>query len=172
MCLSEFQAAVLLDRLSHLDEENRIREQNGAYLRALLLDIGGITPLSRHPETEALTYYQFCVRLNPAAFGGISVETIAQAVTAELDVLVEPVDSPLNDNLLYNPLRSPRTNSGMAENLNPKRYNLPVATKARQECLTFPHKVLLGGRGDMEDIAAAFAKVKYHHDVLCKINRK
>lgn len=163
-CLSEFHAAILLDRLSHLDEENRRREQNGEYLRTLLMDVGGITPLLRHSEIDALTYYQFCMRLDPKDFGNADIDGIRRAVSAELAISLTRVGAPLNDNVLYNPLCSRRRSSvgDMSEQLDPGRFMLPVATQASQECVKLHHRALLGSRKDMEDIAAAFAKVKRH----------
>jgi len=173
MCLSEFHAAVLLDRLQHLDEENRLREQNANYLRSLLNQIGGVQTLRQAPQVDALTYYQFCVRLDLNAFGRLDIETIRRALVAELGVFVEQVDSPLNSNVLYNPLRSPRINKhdNMAARLDPGNFDLPVATRARYECLTMPHKVLLGDKRDVEDIALAFSKVKQHCEELLELQQ-
>lgn len=161
LCLSEFQAAILLDRLGHLEEENRTREANAEYLRGLLSNIGGITSLLRRDGVHATTYYQFCVRLDLSTFGNANIEEIRQALMGELRVFCEPVDEPLNDNRLYNPLASPQKFSpSLREALKPSRFHLPVATTASRECLTLPHKVLLGDRADVEDVAEAFAKIK------------
>lgn len=169
--LSEFHAAILLDRLEHLDEENRLREENGEHLRRLLVELGGVTPLLRHPRVDALTYYQFCVRLDLEAFGGADVEAVRQALGAELGISFTRVGEPLNNHPLYNPLRSPRTNfdGGMAERLDPRRFDLPVAARARRECLKLHHRTLLSGKKDMEEIAAAFAKVKRESASLARL---
>lgn len=169
-CLSEFQSAILLDRLPHLDTENHLREQNAAYLLSLLSTLGGVTGLARRPGTEQTTYYHFCVRLQREAFGQCSIEAITHALTAELGILIEPVDTPLNKNILYNPLNSPRT-AALAEiraQFDPTRFHLPNADEARSCCLTIPHRVLLGDHADMESIAAGFAKVqRYSHELSC-----
>lgn len=167
-CLSEFHAAILLDRLAHLDEENRIREQNGEHLRALLADIGGVTPLLRHSAIDALTYYKFCVRLDPDAFGNVNIESVRRALSTELGISLTRVGAPLNNNVLYNPQSSPRVRftDAMAKRLDPRRFDLPVAFQAHQECLKLHHRVLLANKEDMEEIAAAFVKVKQE----CKAN--
>jgi dTDP-4-amino-4,6-dideoxygalactose transaminase len=169
-CLSEFQAAILLDRLTHLDKENNHREANVEYLRTLLPDVGDITSLSRRPEINALTCYQFLVRLNLSAFGDLDIDTIHRALMAELNLYCDPVDAPLNNNVIYNPLKSSRFDftANMRERLDPKRFHLPVASKAKRECLTLPHRVFLGGKGEVEDIAAALAKVKMYHESLLR----
>lgn len=169
-CMSEFQAAILLDRLSHLDEENRIRESNAEYLQKQLAEIGDITPVRRLPQVTTATYYHFCVRLNREAFCGLDIEIIRQALMAELNIYMEPVDDPLNKNPIYNPLRSNRTSPEHRQALNPSRFELPNARKAREECLTFPHFALLGDKKDMDDIASAFGKVKKNCHKLVNIS--
>lgn len=160
-CMSEFHASILLDRLKHLDAENKTREENANYLTSLLLQIGDITPLSRRAGVNRLTYYQYCVRLNIEAFGN-SIDAIAQALSFELGISINAVYKPLNNNILYNPLSSPQISDleTIRALYNPKYYRLPVAEKASKECLVIPHNVLLGDKSDMEDIAEAFAKVK------------
>ena len=161
-CLSEFHAAILLDRLTHLDAENAHREKCGKKLKDLLLDVGGITPLARRTGVDALTYYQFCARVDREAFGGNTIDAICRALSAELGFLIEPIDTPLNANVLYNPLASPRVPASGADRdaLNPKRFELPECTLAREECLVFSHHILLADEKDMADIATAFSKVK------------
>jgi len=162
MCLSEFQAAVLLDRLTHLDDENRKRESNAAVLSKLLAEVGDIRPLFRYPQVDLITHYQYCVRLDLTMFGGPSVDMISRALTAELGILVEPVDNPLNKNPLYNPLLSPRIpeDPAVRQRVDPTRFALPEADRARERCLCFPHQVLLGDEEDLQDIADAFHKVR------------
>jgi len=168
-CLSEFHSAILHDRLQHLDAENQKREQNAMYLKQMLAEIGDVFPLRRLPQVTTATYYHFCVRLNLEGFGNHSIEVIRQALMAELNIFMEPVDDPLNNNVLFNPLRSPRTSKELKQKLDPSRFNLPVASQARVECLTFPHFALLADRMAMEDIATAFAKVKENHQQLNQV---
>jgi dTDP-4-amino-4,6-dideoxygalactose transaminase len=161
-CLSEFQAAILFERLRNLDKENTIRERNGEYLRSLLLEVGGITPLARHPKIDNLTFYQFCIHFNLQDFHNADIETIRLAISAELGISLTKIGAPLNDNLLYTPFNSNRTGytEEMKKLINPKRFNLPVAAQASKECLKIHHRVLLGNKSDIEDIASVFEKVK------------
>ena len=170
-CLSEFHAAILVDRLKHLDHENEVREQNAHYLNQLLEEVGGIKPLRRRPGADHLTYWRYCVRLQREAFEQCDVDILARALTAELGVLVQPIDTPLCRNILYNPLNSPRitTDNDIRKQLDPHRFQLPHAEEARANCLTLPHWTLLGSKEDLESIARAFSKVKLHsHELLNK----
>lgn len=169
-CMSEFHASILLDRLKHLDKENKIREENANYLNSLLLQMGDIMPLSRQSGINRLTYYQYCVRLNLKVFGN-TIDIIAQALSFELGILISAVYDTLNNNVLYNPLSSPRIPDLETSRTlyNPKRYHLPIAEKASKECLAIPHNALLGDKKDMEDIAEAFAKIKKNCSIISGI---
>ena len=160
-CLSEFQAAILLDRLDHLDGENRLRERRGEQLGERLAARGVATPMRRQPQVDARTFYQFCCRLERQAFAGCGADEVARALTAELGILAEPIDDPLNGNKLYNPLRSPRTGTDARwrQRLDPARFSLPAAEAARQECITLPHPALLGDETTIDAIVAAFEKL-------------
>ena len=160
-CLSELQAAVLLGRLPYMDDENRLREANGEYLGEELRQRGLGTLQRRPTQVDARTFYHLCVRLNEQAFSGRSSAVVAEALTAELGVLVEATYPPLNRNRLYNPLRSPRIEpDGDARNLlNPARFHLPNCGDAHRSCLTLPHPVLLADTPAMDSIADAFEKV-------------
>lgn len=161
-CLSELHAALLVEGLGRLDEENAIRRANVELLRTHLGDIDGVEIIEQPAQLEEPTYYHLCLRLDPERFGASSVDPVAEALTAELGVHVEPVDRPLNDNPLYDPRRSSRTDPDALAVFDPTRFELPAATEARRTCLTMPHRVLLGEDGDMETIALALAKVQAH----------
>jgi dTDP-4-amino-4,6-dideoxygalactose transaminase len=162
MCLSEFQAAVLSDRLSHLDSENEIRHMNARILTELLHDIEGVSTLKFYPQVTTFVYYNFVIRLDLNKFGGKGIDAIAKAMSAELATLVRPIYRPMNKHTLYTPLlcsRVPNT-SEVRQLLDPNRFNLPHAEEARKVCLTIPHWVLLDGEEGMKDIAKALKKLK------------
>lgn len=126
--LSEFQAAILLSGLSHLDEENKSRAH---FVEALLpmLEEVGVTGLPHQEQVTTNTYYRLVLRIDRQQFGGTSIRTIARAMSAELGVQLSPFGQPLNNHRLYNPLSSPRVSLDRDNRmkLNPKRFRLPVA---------------------------------------------
>lgn len=168
---SEFQSAVLLDRLDHLDEENRIREANGEHLRRLLLELRDVRPLSRNPAIDELTFFRFCVRVNRAAFGNATIEQLQKALDAELNAAVEPVDGPLNSISLYKPFQLLANDVTQAEKdrLDPSRFSLPISARARDECLTLHHKILLAPKEEMTDVVRAFRKLEENKDFLAQL---
>jgi dTDP-4-amino-4,6-dideoxygalactose transaminase len=161
--LSEFQAAILLSGLSHLDEENKSRAH---FVEALLpmLEEFGVTGLPHQEQVTSNTYYRLVLRIDRQQFGGTSIRAIARAMSAELGVQLTPFGQPLNNHRLYNPLSSPRVSLDRDDRmkLNPKRFRLPVAESVCLDHLTVPHHVLLSDEEALRDIVSAFEKVRLH----------
>jgi dTDP-4-amino-4,6-dideoxygalactose transaminase len=158
-CLGELQAALLLAGLARLDEENEIRRRNVTELDHLLASFEGLSRIGQPEALDGATYYGLCLRADEDAFGGRLAEWIANALTAELGIEVDPVDRPLNANPLYDPRKSARHTPRDRELLDPTRFHLPAAESARRTCFTIPHQALLG-EGDMQDIERALKKVR------------
>jgi len=51
--LTEFQGALLLAQLTRLEDQQRIKESNAAYLSAQLIEIPGITPARMYEGLHA-----------------------------------------------------------------------------------------------------------------------
>ena len=159
-CMSEFHAAILLDRLPNLTEENNLRLENATFLDEMLQNIGGLSPLRKLPQVSLPTFYHYCIRVNLEEFGNINIDLLRKAVMAELNTFMEPVDDPHNNNLIYNPLISSRTSPENKERLNPKQFSLPNCEMAKRVSLVFHHPLLLDSSLGMEDIAQTFIKIK------------
>ncbi|MEU2869676.1 DegT/DnrJ/EryC1/StrS family aminotransferase [Streptomyces olivoreticuli] len=163
-CMSEFNAAVALDGLGRLDEENARRRASMRRLEELLADIDGVAPLARPPALDQDAAYQFCLRLDPAVFGHGAKNEVAAVLSGLLDVHVEPIDSALNDNVLYQPLTSgwirPAAGPRRARDLDPSRFTLPVAEAAGENAVVLPHRMFLAPPERMDLIATAVAKAR------------
>ncbi|WP_055563542.1 DegT/DnrJ/EryC1/StrS family aminotransferase [Streptomyces atriruber] len=165
--LSEFQAALLLEQLSLLDEQNRIRARRAALLETLLVDLGCL-PQRTTPGTTSRTYFKFAVELPPSEFHDTDVGVIAAALSAELSLPVDPVYSPVYRSRLYRPHSRSRfeTSKEHWKRIAPESLHLPRCEGVVSRFVTFHHSALLGDDRDMEDIAAAFAKVIRHQTEL------
>jgi L-glutamine:2-deoxy-scyllo-inosose/3-amino-2,3-dideoxy-scyllo-inosose aminotransferase len=161
-CLSEFQAAVLLDGLTRLPAQNLHRAGNAKLLDQKLTALGGLTPQGRPAAVEQQTYYHYLVRCDPAAFAGRSSAAIARALQAELGFVVAPPYPALPRHRLYCPQTKRRFKLDDAHwaALDPSRFATPVATRAHAECVVFHHSVLLAEASAMDTIVEAFEKLK------------
>lgn len=161
-CLSEFHAAILWDRLQHLDSELETRERLGALLRSMVQEVDGVFPLDRPEEADMLSYWRFVVRLDLERFGGRSLDAVCKALAAELGIFVIPVDPPIVDSLLYQPMKSiaAKNSPEMRRRLDVAQFDVQHARDAHRTALRIPHRVLLGGEREVEDIVASFRKVQ------------
>lgn len=162
LCLSEFQSALLLDRLQYLDAENTHRAARAATLRRLVDGIGGVMLLEVPAEVTSRTYYNLVLRIDPNHFAGHNVDTIARTLAEELNTAVNPVYRPMNRHPLYQPLKASRGDLSDQEwqRRNNARFFTPTAEKIRATCLTLTHPVLLDDDASMEDISRALFKVQ------------
>lgn len=173
LCLSELQAAVLLDALSRLVEENQHRAARVAELAKLLVGVPGVSMLDADPRVTERTYYNLVLRLDKGEFAGATVDAIARALSAELGTMVNPVYTPLNRHTLYRPtaLSGDDLADLVIARLDPARFALPVAEAARQTCLTLTQPLFLDDETGMRDIAEALEKVRRHGDDLLKLDQ-
>lgn len=161
--ITEFQAALLIEGLKRLPEQNQNRDANGIYLNSLLKDIPGIIPLRRDERETKEAYFNFAFRYIKEGFKNLSVEKFREALSAELGIAVDACYEPLNQCPLYVPHTKPSRHKITEQYwaaIDPTRFNLPVCDRAYlEESVCMHHKVLMGNKSDMEMIASAIKKI-------------
>ncbi len=80
---TEYQAAVLLHRLSFFDEQQAIRQGNFEHLTNLLATVDCVEPLTVRPGVKRHGMYMFPLRYRPEHCGGALFEDFLRAVQAE-----------------------------------------------------------------------------------------
>jgi dTDP-4-amino-4,6-dideoxygalactose transaminase len=167
-CITEFQAALLLDGLSRLDQENAHRQACVEALGSVLTNVEGVHLIVSNSDVDRPTYYRLTVRIDRAAFADLSAQELVPALSAELGTDVRRVDAPLNRHPLYVPGRAPMVvhGTGSSNAFDPDRFALPLAERAYAEVVGFPHQMLLSAPEDMQDIAEAFQKVRRYAPTL------
>ncbi|MEU5272471.1 DegT/DnrJ/EryC1/StrS family aminotransferase [Streptomyces hygroscopicus] len=166
--MSEFHAAVALSQLEFLEEQTALRQRNASVLTELLAAIPGVSTVPAPPGLTLRAYYDFVIRVDQDLLGSLPVQRVVDAMSAELGMFFETLDTPLNANPLYVPLKSPRTprSDTVRRSLDPARFELPAATAAYRTCFAFLHQALLGTERDVEAISTAVEKVIGHLDEL------
>jgi len=160
--MSQFQAAVLLGQLSRYPQQMEQRERNMEHLQSLLKDQAGFRAVRRDPRATRLSYYFAVFHYDPEAFGGVSRDLFAKAVTAEGSILQTNFDTPLSRNGVF-------SEEGLRANQLEFLYRDHGRTIDYQS-LSFPvvesnttlrrqHRTLLGGPEQMEHLAEAVKKV-------------
>lgn len=168
--ITEFQAALLIEALKRLPEQNRIREENALYLNSLLKEIPGIKTMRRDKRETREAYYIYSFRYNKSDFKDLPVEKFRAALSAELGIEVAASYFPLNKCSLYVPHTKParhKLNDDYWKAIDPSRFDLPVCDRIHhEESVCFHHKVLMGPKTDMDMFADAVVKIHENADQL------
>jgi len=168
--ITDFQAALLIESLKRLPEQNRIRGENAKYFNSLLAELPGVMPM-KNDKTEVLgACYNFSFRYNKAKFRDLDVRKFREALGKELGCSVEASYEPLNACSLYTPHTKPRRHKLSKKywhQVDPAAFELPVCHKIfTEESVCFHHTVLMGKKADMDLIAGAIKKIYDNADEL------
>jgi dTDP-4-amino-4,6-dideoxygalactose transaminase len=161
LCMSEFQAAIVLDALDSLDRETAHRAAMVDRFRVVLGSVPGARISSCPSPVDVRPYYRVAIRLDPEFVGRAPINLVARALARELNADVRPLDIPLDTNPLYQPHRHlmVRASSSLAQTLRHVSAPLPVAHDVYNSTVSIPHQIFLSSEDDMEDLASAFQKV-------------
>lgn len=168
--MTEFQAAILTEQFKRFQEHDRLRQRNGQYLEAELCKLPGLSRRKRYNVNTRVTYFNFELAYDRQRFQGVSAARFAEALQAE--------GIPLKggprtygggchrEGMLERHLNSTgfqRVFSASRLDAYRKSLNLPVMdgqVASDREMLGGDTKIaLLGSRGEMNQIVAAFHKV-------------
>lgn len=167
--ITGFQAAVLCAQMDRLEEQTRRRQENARHLREQLTGFPG---LSMPPEDERIAghpHYLITLRYDSEAFAGLARDRFIEAVRAEGVPLAAAYPRPLYHNPVFHDFGLPRC--GCTAGAPPQDYAhlfLPESERACRDGIWIEHHMLLGERGDIDDMIKAFAKVRQHAAALCQ----
>lgn len=167
--MTEFQAALLLEQLTRVEEQSRTREQNAAYLTSQLREIPGITPARTYEGCTRNAYHLYMFRYDESHFAGLPRSRFLRAMRAE-GIPCSRGYSPLNkepflkETLNSRPYKSIYSPQRLAE--YEERSQLPANDKLCEEGVWFTQTMLLGPRQDMDHIAEAMRKIQAHAGAL------
>ncbi len=168
--ITDFQAALLVEALERLPEQNKNRDENAMYFNAQLAEIPGVLPVRRDERETAEAYFNFAFRYHQGEFKGLPIEAFRAALAAELGCGVEGSYEPLNACPLYTPPTKPwrhKLTDDYFARIDPKRFDLPVCTRVyREESVCLHHNVLMGTRADMDLMLEAIRKIHDNADAL------
>ncbi len=86
---------------------------------------------------------------------------MAASLSQSLGLHVEPIDSAMHRNVLYQPLRSGWTKGeDGARLLDPTRFELPAAEFAGENAVVLPHRLFLAPPERMELVVTALEKAR------------
>ena len=150
---TEYQAALLSHRLQRFGRQQAVRKENFARLRELLSGISCVEVLALDPRVREHGMYMFVVRYKPELCGNAPLTAFLDAVRAEGAPLHRCYVSTIAEQPAVRDLRQRR----------PQYVRVlptPVADVAVTNILYIAASIFLGPAADMDDIAAAIAKVE------------
>lgn len=160
--LSELQGALLNAQMLRLPSQTERRDANGRYLNERLAEIPGLSPLPRGQGETIHPYHLYVFRYSTDAWDGIPRAKFLEAMAAEGvptsgGYTVPLYEQPVFQNKRFGPYAGAnRYDADVAANA----ARCPVTERAsREEGCWLTQNVLLGTRGDMDDIVRAAAKV-------------
>ena len=169
--MTEFQAALLVAQMTRLEEQAKTRDRNAAYLTSLLREIPGIAPARMYEGCTRNAYHLYMFRYDPDGFSGLPRAAFLKALAAE-GVPASGGYSPLDKEPFLQDAFSTR---GFVAIYGKARLDawrernvLPENDRLCAQAVWLGQTMLLGPRGDMDDIAAAIRKVQAHAGRLVK----
>ena len=168
--MTEFQAAILLEGLKRLPEQNAVRDANGEYINSLLADVTGVYAMKHDERETKKAYFNFSFRYKKEEFKNLPIVKFREALEAELGIAVDGSYEPLTNCSLYVPHTKPSRHKLSEQywaDINPARFDLPVCERVfNEESVCLHHKVLMGTKEDMELIVNAIKKIYDNADEL------
>jgi dTDP-4-amino-4,6-dideoxygalactose transaminase len=159
--MTEFQAALLLAQLERLPEQTARRSENALHLDGKLAGIEGILPPGRRPEVTAHANHIYVLRYDRRRFGGVTRERFIEALAAEGIPCGSGYVPLYSEGFMRNLVKDAHLSGLYGDRIDYARVSLPVTERAcREESVCLYQSILLGERRDMDDIAAAIAKIR------------
>jgi len=171
-----YQAVLLHQQLSRLEEQTTRREANAAYLDDLLADITGIEPRRQDGFATRNAHHLFIARYTGEGFGALPRDIFIKALNAEGIPTSAGYGRPLHRTALFQDRNGelsrywPRNNGEPDMNYGPG--TCPVAERlCTSETLWLSQNLFLDTREGMNHIVDAIEKVRIHAHELINANR-
>ena len=165
--LSELNAAILEVAIERFPAQQEMRAIAGKRFEALVADIPGITVMPADDRITRWSFYNYLLKMDPAAFAGRSNEVVCAAMEAE-GIQAEVQYPPMNHYELFQPSLSRLPVAvEYAEQLDPTRMSFPVAEAAGlRESIYFMETTFRDGEQGVQDAADALAKIQANAEEL------
>lgn len=169
--MTEYQAAILLNQMQRLEADTARRVENANYLTSRIKDIPGIVPHKLCAGATRAVYHLYPFRYKKEKFNGLPRNRFLAALSAEGIPCSGGYGPQYKDELIEAALTSKNFQRAFPKaRLDRYRDELhyPGNDQLCQEAVWLSQTLLLGPRGDMDDIANAIQKVYENRDALAK----
>jgi dTDP-4-amino-4,6-dideoxygalactose transaminase len=164
--MTEFQANLLLTQMTRLEEQAKKRDDNAKYLTKQLEDIPGIIPARQYGGCTRNAYHLYMLRYDTEQFGGASRAKFLKALTAE-GIPCAGGYTPLNKEPFLKQAIESKAQDRLAH--YEKNNSCPENDRLCEEAVWMFQTMLLGSKGDMDQIAEAIRKIHSNASELAKV---
>jgi dTDP-4-amino-4,6-dideoxygalactose transaminase len=165
--LSELHAALLEVAITRFPAQQEARAVAGKRFEQLVADVPGVIVMPADERITRWSFYNYLLRIDPAAFGGRTNEVVCSAMEAE-GIPAEVQYPPMNRYELFQPSLS-RLPVAVehADRLDPAQMSFPVAEAAGlRESVYFMENVFRDGDRGVQDAVDALAKIQANNAEL------
>ncbi|HEY2884664.1 MAG TPA: DegT/DnrJ/EryC1/StrS family aminotransferase [Rhizomicrobium sp.] len=159
--MTEWQGAVLSAQLERFPEQNRTRNSNALALGEALGKIEGTRPQRRDPRMNSQGNYCYVFHYDSSAFAGLGLRMFERALNAE-GVPMSVSYPSLNELEIFRSQNFGRRFAGSSPAIDYRSLNLPRAQHAAASTVWLQHRLLLGEREAVLDVAFAIARIQKH----------
>jgi perosamine synthetase len=169
--MQQIQAIMLLSQMERIERDAAIRLENARYLDQKLKEIPGIKTARPVVVHSRSAYHMYPFRYLKEYFNDVPREKFIQALRAE-GVPCSPGYGPQNRDGIMEEALTSRGYKRLFSESRLKQWReenqLPGNDQLCKEAITFYQSMLLGGKKDMDDIAAAIHKIYENRGELAK----
>jgi dTDP-4-amino-4,6-dideoxygalactose transaminase len=160
--MQEFQAVILMSQMERIQKDADTRLENALYLTSKIKEIPGIIPYKLAQGATRSAYHLYPLRYKKEHFNNLPRDRFLSALRAE-GIPCSGGYGPQNkDGLIEDALNS-RGYKRLFSKARLKRYreenHYPDNDQLCKEAVWFSQSMLLGTKGDMDDIADAILKI-------------
>lgn len=157
--ITQLQAALLSQQLKRLDEQTKLRNENGLYLDTLLEPIDGITPLSRGALPLRHCYHLYIFRYDKTRFGDLPKKEFVAMLSAEGVPCSAGYPHPLYKQPVFQ--QKNWMCYAIPDSVDYAQVSCDVAERAcADEAVWIFQLAMLGSRSDMDSFAEAIHKIQ------------
>ena len=167
--MQQFQAVILMSQMKRIEKDADTRLENALYLTSRIKEIPGIIPYKLARGATRSAYHLYPFRYKKEHFNNVTRSKFLSALGAE-GIPCSGGYRPQNNDGLIEEALSSRGYKRLYSKKRLERYreenHLPDTDQLCREAVWFGQNMLLGTKGDMDDIADAIEKIYENRDKL------
>lgn len=159
-CISEFQAAILLEQMEQLEEFNQIKNERAKRLKEKIKMIPGFSTIKIPKEVTYQTFYGLMIKLDREYFGEEKkISEIVNQLRKQLRIgsfFIHQIYKPVHKNEIFCPWTSNKYSEEIVGSEEDWRLlSYPVAESAHDNVIVLHHSMLLADEKKIDEICDA-----------------